>query len=201
MERKTMKTTRIKPTWILSTCFLISVATFGLLLLVANRVLAVSPDADPPTLTAVSPSEAYNWKPVTVTITGTNFLAITAGKAVVGNPGSSDPEERTKCMEYMTKAIDFAKATGCKHALILGGIVAEGLSREESWANSIAFLKECAAYAEDKGVYLALESLQDEDVPINLVRTIDDMVRMIEEVDSSFILQIFVKNTGLMLLI
>jgi sugar phosphate isomerase/epimerase len=117
-----------------------------------------------------------------------DFLSITAGKGVVGNPGSSDPEEYGKCIEYMTKSIDFARTTGCKHALILGGIVAEGLSREDSWANAIRFLKEVAAYAEEQGVYLALESLQDEDVPVNLVRTIDDMVRMIEDVDSPFLL-------------
>ena len=117
-----------------------------------------------------------------------DFLSITAGRAVVGNAGSSDPEEYSKCMEYMKKSIDYAKATDCKHALVLGGVLEDGLSREESWANAIKFLKECAAYAEEKGVYLALESLQDEDVPVNLVRTIDDMVRMIEEVESEFLL-------------
>jgi sugar phosphate isomerase/epimerase len=117
-----------------------------------------------------------------------DFLSITAGKGVVGNAGSKDPEEYDKCMEYMRKSIDFARATGCKHALVLGGVVEDGLSREESWVNAIKFLKECSSYAEKRGIYLTLESLQDEDVPINLVRTIDDMVRMIDEVNSEYLL-------------
>jgi len=117
-----------------------------------------------------------------------DFLSITAGKGVVGNAGSDDPEEYAKSMEYMMKSLDYAKATDCKHALILAGIVTEGLSREESWANAVKFLKEVSAYAEKQGVYLALESLQDEDVPVNLIRTIDDMVRMIDDVDSPYFL-------------
>lgn len=63
---------------VLSLCCLIFVAVLGVLSLITKpQRISASSSNDPPTLTAISPTEAYNWQPTTVTITGTGFFTIT----------------------------------------------------------------------------------------------------------------------------
>jgi hypothetical protein len=64
-------------------CCLTLVAVLGVLLLIEPRKTSASSlDGISPTLTAVSPTEAYNWQPTTVTITGTGFFVISGTNSI-----------------------------------------------------------------------------------------------------------------------
>ena len=74
-----MKVTRIRPTTYRITSMLLALA---LLMLTTpaprDAQLLASPLGDPaPTLSAISPTEAYNYRPTTITITGTGFFTVT----------------------------------------------------------------------------------------------------------------------------
>lgn len=70
---------------VLSFCCLTLVAVLGTLLLMAKpqEISASTLNEDTPTLTAISPTEAYNWQPKTVTITGTGFFTVTGTGLIV----------------------------------------------------------------------------------------------------------------------
>ena len=66
-----------------------TLSLFALLSVTTLRPLSAAPlTAGPPTLTDVSPPQAYNYQATTVTITGTNFVATPT--VTLGNVSLSD---------------------------------------------------------------------------------------------------------------
>ena len=111
-----------------------------------------------------------------------NFCAI-----IYGNIASESQGEYRKCLGYMKECIDIADYLGYRQALTLCGAVEKGFPRDKAWSNAIRFLKECASYAQEHNICLAIESLQSREVEANLVSTVEDMVRMVEDVDSDYL--------------
>lgn len=111
-----------------------------------------------------------------------NFCAV-----VSGNIASSKKKEVDMCLDYTFKCIDFAAFLGYRQMLTLCGIIEKGIDRKRSWANSVRFLSKCASYAQRRKICLAIESMESKDIDLNLVRTVEEMAKIINDVASDYL--------------
>ncbi len=77
--------------------------------------------------------------------------------------GPLDPENRTLCVEGLTKAIDIAAEVGSPSVITFTGMRKSGVSDEQADKNCIEVWKEVVPLAEEKGVNLCLEHLNTRD--------------------------------------
>jgi len=94
---------------------------------------------------------------------------------------SLKPEIFEKSLHYFTNGIKAAAELGCKIMQCNSGWGYLDEDREEAWKRSREMLSKLADTAKLEGVTLALESLRPEES--NLVTTLQDTKRMIEEIN------------------
>ena len=98
------------------------------------------------------------------------------------NIAGRDPLYREKSIQYLKQYIDAACDFECSNVFTTSGWGLLDEPREEAWQRSVSSLKILSAYAHARGVNLIIEQLQPYES--NLLTTCDDMVRMLNEVDS-----------------
>ncbi|RCV63633.1 Sugar phosphate isomerase/epimerase [Methanophagales archaeon] len=92
---------------------------------------------------------------------------------------SQSEECRRKRIEYIKQSIDLAVDLGVKNISTFSGIRLPGTPPAEAWEWLISGLEECLDYAIRKQIKIALEP-----EPFHLIESIEDMVKLIEEVES-----------------
>jgi protein FrlC len=99
-----------------------------------------------------------------------------------GGPGfnvaSPIPEERAGAINQYKKVVDLCAEWGGRTCLYVAGCQVFGTTRAEAWEWSRSALTEIAAAARDRDVTIAVEPTPADS---NLVDTIDDALRMMEE--------------------
>lgn len=97
----------------------------------------------------------------------------------------TDPDEevRKRTIDYFSMAMDDAKRFGTDKVFLNSGCGLRDLPREESWKRLIDTYQKIAVIAEEKGIKLVLEQLQPYES--NLIITLDDIKRALEEVGSN----------------
>lgn len=98
---------------------------------------------------------------------------------------NKDESKRLQSVQRMKQQIDLAERLGCSPKVIIGvikGLLADGVSREEYIDNYTRSLKECIAYAEQKGVLIVMESANKTESDI--FNTINECVPFIKEFKS-----------------
>lgn len=98
------------------------------------------------------------------------------------NIAAYDQRLRERSLEYFTKQMEFALEFGTDQLFITSGVGLRDKPREESWKRSRESLHILAERAGNLGVKLIMEQLQPYES--NLVTTCDDVVRMVQEVNS-----------------
>ena len=91
-------------------------------------------------------------------------------------------EVRTKTVTFIKEATDMAKDLGAATLVVVPGRALFKVNMKDAWAWSLEGFRECVDHAETEGVTLGLEHLTL--LEGNIVSTLPDLVRMIEEVDS-----------------
>lgn len=96
----------------------------------------------------------------------------------------SSPEEpvRRRTLEYFDMAMDDALRFGTNKLFLNSGCGLLDLPREESWARCRESIRKVCDMAEKKGIMMVLEQLQPYES--NLVTTLPDLKRMLDEVGS-----------------
>lgn len=96
----------------------------------------------------------------------------------------SDPEKevRTRTIDFFDMAMDDALSFGTNKVFINTGCGLLDLPREESWQRCRESIRKVCDLAEKKGIMLLLEQLQPYES--NLLTTLPDMKRMLDEVNS-----------------
>ena len=72
---------------------------------------------------------------------------------------SPDPEVRAQSAEYYKIAIRTAVALGCDTILVVPGVVNDKIPYEMAWENAHKTLELVIPYAEENGIYLAIENV------------------------------------------
>jgi fructoselysine 3-epimerase len=98
------------------------------------------------------------------------------------NIAACDTGLRQRSVEYFTRQMDYALEFGTDKLFITSGVGLRDRDREESWNYSRESLVTLAQQAGEVGVTLYMEQLQAYES--NLLTGCDDMVRMVNEVDS-----------------
>jgi len=94
------------------------------------------------------------------------------------NPTSPIEVERKASVGYYKDCIDLAADLGGKIVIWVGGWMVYGTSKDQAWEWGKKALIECAKYADDKGVVLAVEPTSaDSDV----IETADDALKLMRE--------------------
>lgn len=93
-----------------------------------------------------------------------------------------DKNIRIDTIKYIKDAIDMAADMNAKVVVVVPGRALYNISRRNAWTWSIEGFKECAEYAEDRGVFLGLEHLTN--LEGNIVCTLDDLISMIKDISS-----------------
>ncbi len=96
----------------------------------------------------------------------------------------ADPEQavRNRTIEFFDMAMDDALCFGTNKVFMNSGFGLMDLPREESWQRAAESIRKVADIAEKKGIILMLEQLQPYES--NLLTTLPDMVRMLQDVNS-----------------
>jgi len=81
-----------------------------------------------------------------------------SGTAVGNNFCQADPEERAKQVKMVKDWIDISVKLGAPCIRVFAGAAPKGYSEEEATRWVIESLRECAAYAEPRGILIALEN-------------------------------------------
>jgi len=89
---------------------------------------------------------------------------------------------RKRTVNYIKSSILKASELGAKFMVVVAGRSLYGVKRQDSWNWAVEGFKECARFAQDKGICLVLEHLTL--LEGNVVVTLDDLLSMIEEVNS-----------------
>ena len=110
-------------------------------------------------------------------------LTVSAVHAFDGHPfwhfTAANERHRKDTVRHVKSCIDVAQVLGAKVvATITGMPVIADVGEGTAWAYARDGLRECAEYAEPTGVCLALEGEEN-----NVVRTSNDTVRMVRDVD------------------
>lgn len=96
----------------------------------------------------------------------------------------SSPNSRTRerTIDFFDMAMDDALCFGTNKVFINTGCGLLDLPREESWTRAVESISKIAEIAQKKGIVLLLEQLQPYES--NLLTTLPDMIRMLNEVNS-----------------
>lgn len=94
---------------------------------------------------------------------------------------AQEKEQFKISMEYFKRALDAGEELGAEIMAINSGWGYWNEDREEAWKRSREMLSVLADYAKGKNIQLAMESLRPEES--NLATTLDDVKRMLVEVD------------------
>ncbi|AEB06819.1 Xylose isomerase domain-containing protein TIM barrel [Coriobacterium glomerans PW2] len=95
------------------------------------------------------------------------------------------PLHEQRSLAYFKHGIELAEVLGCERMSINSGWGDFDEDRQDAWKRSREHLSILAAYAGEHGLTLAMESLRPEES--NLVTTLADARRMIDEVNSPFL--------------
>ena len=98
------------------------------------------------------------------------------------NFASESKSMRQRTVDYVHSAISVAEKLGARFVVVVAGRATYGVRKKNAWRWATEGLKDCAAYAEGKGIQLGLEHL----TPLegNVVMTLDDVLQMLEDVNS-----------------
>lgn len=89
---------------------------------------------------------------------------------------------RKRTVDYIKSSILKASELGAKFVVVVAGRSLYGVKKQDSWSWAIEGFRECAQFAENNGICLILEHLTL--LEGNVVVTLDDLLLMIEEVNS-----------------
>lgn len=96
----------------------------------------------------------------------------------------SDNAIRAGAVEFTKRCVDVAAHAGCDRALVSPSWVSEKhviyTSFEEDWKRAVESIQEAGEYAQSKNVMLLVEPINR--YRVSLVRTIDEALKMIEEI-------------------
>lgn len=98
------------------------------------------------------------------------------------NIADESPKIRERAMDYLKRAVDASEILGAPSLQLTPGTGLYDRPREAAWERARESLRRLADFAGGAGKYLALEAIQI--VESNLVNNREDLVRMLEEVDS-----------------
>jgi sugar phosphate isomerase/epimerase len=73
----------------------------------------------------------------------------------------ADPAKKAGSIEFALKAVDLASDIGCERLRVFGGVIPEGISREQAVDDVAAALSEIAPRAEEKNVAVCIETHDD----------------------------------------
>jgi len=72
-------------------------------------------------------------------------------------PGADDAKRREN-VDYLREGVDLAAAWGIRQIMLNAGRWVYGMSREEAWTRSAAYLQEVCDYAGERDIYIAQET-------------------------------------------
>ena len=98
------------------------------------------------------------------------------------NIADESPKIRERAMDYLKRAVDASEILGAPSLQLTPGTGLYDRPREAAWERARESLRRLADFAGGAGKYLALEAIQI--VESNLVNNREDLVQMLEEVDS-----------------
>ncbi|MBW3622381.1 MAG: sugar phosphate isomerase/epimerase [Armatimonadetes bacterium] len=100
----------------------------------------------------------------------------------VGNAFTSPDEAKRREQVQMVKTwIDHSVTLGAPGIRVFAGSIAEGTTEEEAFRWTVSCLKECAAYAGERGIMVALENHG------GITGTADQTIRLVEAVGSEWL--------------
>jgi fructoselysine 3-epimerase len=97
------------------------------------------------------------------------------------NPASPCELERDAACRHYTELIELASDLEAPAVIFCAGWIVNGTTRASGWGWSVDLLRRCAAAAERAGVMLAVEATP---TYADVVESVDDVLRILEEVDS-----------------
>lgn len=107
-----------------------------------------------------------------------------AGDWAAGDRGiAADPARVDEFRAGVEQALAYATALDCPRLNCLAGCRRDDCSHEEQWATLVANVRHAARRVAADGRTLLIESVNPKDVPGFLVPTLDDAVRLLDEVD------------------
>lgn len=77
--------------------------------------------------------------------------------ALYNIPEANEAQRRAN-VGYLREGVDLAVAWGVRQVMLNAGRWVYGMSREEAWRRSVAYLQEVCDYAHDRGVFIAQET-------------------------------------------
>lgn len=95
------------------------------------------------------------------------------------NPASPDPAERAACAQYHRDLVDLAVDWGRPLLVWVGGWIMYGVERARAWELARETLRPIAAYANDRGVRIAVEPTSADS---DLVETLDGALQLVAEI-------------------
>lgn len=105
-----------------------------------------------------------------------------SGTGVRNNFANPDPEKRAADVKHVKEWIDVAAKLGAPVVRVFAGPIPEGY--ENKWDEiamyMVASLKECMAYAEQKGIFVGIQNHGD------FLKTADETIKIVKMVDSKW---------------
>jgi hydroxypyruvate isomerase len=95
------------------------------------------------------------------------------------------PQRTAEFREGVDRAIDYAKALGCRTVNCLAGIAPQGESRERIHATFVENLRFAASRLEAAGVLLVIEPVNTRDIPGFFLSHSDQALAIVDEVGSA----------------
>ena len=84
-----------------------------------------------------------------------------------------DEPERRYAVDFMKKSVDLAVDVDCEVVEDLAGVKPDAMSEKKAWSSLCACMKEICKYADDRGVFLAVEHLGLVDTPAKFLELVD----------------------------
>ena len=108
------------------------------------------------------------------------------------NMASDSPSVRQRTVDYVHSAISLAQRMEARFVVVVAGRATYGVRKKDAWKWAVEGFQECASHARSKDIFLGLEHL----TPLegNVVVTLDDVLQMLEDVDSPHLLALL--DTG-----
>jgi len=108
-----------------------------------------------------------------------------AGDWDAGDRGIAvDPSRVEEFQAGVPKAIEYAKALGCKQVNCLAGIVPEGVTQQDAQAAFVINLHYAAKALAAEGIHLVIEAINTRDIPGFFLNTTEQAKAIIKEVGS-----------------
>ncbi|MBW3695893.1 hydroxypyruvate isomerase [Vibrio sp. T187] len=108
-----------------------------------------------------------------------------AGDWDAGDRGIAvDPSRVEEFQAGVPKAIEYAKALGCKQVNCLAGIVPEGVTQQDAQAAFVINLHYAANALAAEGIHLVIEAINTRDIPGFFLNTTEQAKAIIKEVGS-----------------